>query len=276
MLKIQKINCKKMKKLILLLLVFSVSITYVNTTYAQNGEADTEVVDTTAAANNITSADADKPEDEEVNSGFGVLKKYFIDGGWVFMSLVLLCLILGLAFCIERILTLNLLTTNPNKLLKKIDGHLANGDMNAARDAAKSSRGPIASIIYQGLSRSDEGLDMVEKSVVNYGSVLMSKLERNLTWISLFIALAPMLGFMGTVIGMVQAFDSIEKAGDISPSLVAGGIKVALLTTLFGLIAAVILQIFYNYIVSKIDSIVSRMEESSITFVDLLVKNRKK
>jgi len=193
-----------MKKLILLLLVFSVSITYVNTTYAQNGEADTEVVDTTAAANNITSADADKPEDEEVNSGFGVLKKYFIDGGWVFMSLVLLCLILGLAFCIERILTLNLLTTNPNKLLKKIDGHLANGDMNAARDAAKSSRGPIASIIYQGLSRSDEGLDMVEKSVVNYGSVLMSKLERNLTWISLFIALAPMLGFMGTVIGMVK------------------------------------------------------------------------
>jgi len=190
------------------------------------------------------------------------------------MSLVLTCLIIGLAFCIERILTLNLLSSNPQKLLKKVETHLANGDLEAAKKAAKSTRGPAASIIYQGLSRSAGGnIDEVEKAVVNYGSVQMGKLERNLVWISLFIALAPMLGFMGTVIGMVGAFDAIEKAGDISPSLVAGGIKVALLTTLFGLIVAVILQIFYNYIVSKIDSIVLGMEDSSINFVDLLVNS---
>jgi len=164
------------------------------------------------------------------------------------------------------------LSSNPQKLLKKVETHLANGDLEAAKKAAKSTRGPAASIIYQGLSRSAGGnIDEVEKAVVNYGSVQMGKLERNLVWISLFIALAPMLGFMGTVIGMVGAFDAIEKAGDISPSLVAGGIKVALLTTLFGLIVAVILQIFYNYIVSKIDSIVLGMEDSSINFVDMLV-----
>jgi len=248
-----------MKKLILLVLISCLTIGISNYTYAQTGKTTT----TTAV-------------DGETNKGFGVLKKYFIDGGWEFMSAVLLCLIIGLAFCIERILTLNLLTANPNKLLKSVENHLKNGDLEAAKKVAKGTRGPAASIIYQGLSRSsDGGIDDVEKAVVNYGSVQMAKLERNLVWISLFIALAPMLGFMGTVIGMVGAFDAIESAGDISPALVAGGIKVALLTTLFGLIVAVILQVFYNYIVSKIDSIVLGMEESSITFVDLLVNNKK-
>lgn len=248
-----------MKKLLLFVLLSCLTIGISNYTYAQtNSKAATETVD------------------EETNKGFGLLKKYFIDGGWFFMGIVLICLIIGLAFCIERIITLNLLTSNPRKLLGKVENHLKNGDLEAAKKVAKGTRGPVASIVYQGLARSSEGgIDDVEKAVVNYGSVQMAKLERNLVWISLFIALAPMLGFMGTVIGMIGAFDAIEKAGDISPSLVAGGIKVALLTTLFGLIVAVFLQVFYNYIVSKIDSIVLGMEDASITFVDLLVNNKK-
>lgn len=204
--------------------------------------------------------------------GMEILKKYFIDGGWVFMGIVLLCLIAGLALCIERILMLNLATTNTNKLLNKIEGALQEGDVDKAKEIARATPGPIASIFYQGLDRADEGVDMVEKSIVSYGSVQMGRLESGLIWISLFIALAPMLGFMGTVIGMIEAFNAIEIAGDISPGLVAGGIKVALLTTLFGLVVAVILQIFYNYIVSKVDSIVNNMEDASISLVDLVNK----
>ncbi|MEO1438113.1 MAG: MotA/TolQ/ExbB proton channel family protein, partial [Bacteroidota bacterium] len=203
-------------------------------------------------------ADADAPA-----QGFGhqLLKENFIDGGWGFMSCVLVCLILGLAFCIERIITLNIATTNTDKLLAKIDDALKNGDMEGAKEVCKSTQGPTAAILYEGLKRSDEGVEAVEKAVVSYGAVQMGLLEKGLIWISLFIAIAPMLGFMGTVIGMIGAFNDIEQAGDISPSIVAGGIKVALLTTVFGLIAAIILQIFYNYIVSKIDSIVNRMED---------------
>jgi len=293
LLKQNKLNRYKMKKLLLFLLLIGILTSFNNFTIAQDDDKEKteEVVDSAALAAQAAAkqkaaateakrkAEADAKiaeEEKEANQGFGILKKYFIDGGWVFMSLVLTCLIIGLAFCIERILTLNLLSSNPQKLLKKVETHLKNGDLEAAKKAAKSTRGPAASIIYQGLSRSAGGnIDEVEKAVVNYGSVQMGKLERNLVWISLFIALAPMLGFMGTVIGMVGAFDAIEKAGDISPSLVAGGIKVALLTTLFGLIVAVILQIFYNYIVSKIDSIVLGMEDSSISFVDLLVNSKK-
>ncbi len=206
--------------------------------------------------------------------GHQLLKEYFIQGGWQFMALVLVCLILGLAFCIERIITLNLASANTDKLVARVDDALRNGDMAQAREICKSTPGPAASILHEGLKRSDKGLEGVEKAMVSYGSVQMGLLEKGLVWISLFIAIAPMLGFMGTVIGMIQAFDKIAEAGDVNASLVADGIKVALLTTVFGLITAIILQIFYNYIVSKIDSIVNRMEDASTSLVDVLMDNK--
>jgi biopolymer transport protein ExbB len=199
------------------------------------------------------------------------VKTKFIEGGWQFMGAVLLCLIIGLAIAIERIITLNLSTTNTNKLLKNVEEALASGGIDAAKEVTKNTRGPVASIFTQGLMRIGEGIEMVEKSIIAYGSVEMGRLEKGLVWISLFISLAPMLGFMGTVIGMIGAFDAIEAAGDISPQIVANGIKVALLTTVAGLIVGVILQVFYNYLVSKIDGLVNTMEDASISFVDLLV-----
>ena len=204
-----------------------------------------------------------------------VLKKRFIEGGAGFMGIVLLCLILGLAIAIERIIFLNLSTTNTKKLTQDVEDALSSGGVEAAKEVCRNTKGPIASIYYQGLDRTDEGLEAAEKAVVAYGGVQMGQLEKNVSWISLFIALAPMLGFMGTVIGMIQAFDKIEAAGDMQPSLVAGGIKVALLTTVFGLVVAIILQIFYNYIIAKIDSIVNDMEDASITLMDLLIRNKK-
>ncbi len=204
---------------------------------------------------------------------FQVLKEKFIEGGWMFMSTVLVCLILGLAFAIERIITLNIATTNTNKLMGRIESKLADGDLEGAKEVAKSTPGPAASVLYEGLNNAAGGPDAVEKAIVGYGSVQMGLLEKGLVWLSLFIAIAPMLGFMGTVIGMIGAFDTIEAVGDISPTVVAGGIKVALLTTVFGLITAIILQIFYNYIVSKIDGIVGNMEEASIALVDVMAKN---
>jgi biopolymer transport protein ExbB len=204
-----------------------------------------------------------------------VVKKYFIQGGAGFMASILLCLILGLAISIERTLYLNLSGTNTKKLLNQLESSLESKGIEDAKEVCKNTRGPVASIFFQGLTRYDEGLEMVEKSVVSYGGVLMGRLESGLSWISLFIATAPMLGFLGTVIGMVQAFDAIEAAGDISPTIVAGGIKVALLTTVFGLIVAIILQFFYNYLVAKIDSIVNDMEDSSISFIDILSKYKK-
>jgi len=204
---------------------------------------------------------------------FQILKEKFIEGDWKFMSLVLITLILGLAFCIERIITLNIATTNTSKLLSSIDERLAEGDLEGAQEVARSTPGPAASVLYEGLRNAKNGPEAVEKAIVSYGSVQMGLLEKGLVWISLFIAIAPMLGFMGTVIGMIQAFDRIEAVGDLSPSVVAGGIKVALLTTVFGLIVAIILQIFYNYIVSKIDGIVNKMEEVSIGLVDVMANN---
>jgi biopolymer transport protein ExbB len=204
------------------------------------------------------------------------LKILFIDGGPPFMTPIILCLVLGLAFCIERIIYLNLATTNIKKLLLAVESALNDGGIEAAKEVCRNTRGPVASIFYQGLDRSEEGLDMVEKSIVSYGSVQMGQLETNLPWIGLFIALAPSLGFLGTVIGMVQAFNDIEKAGTMSPTVVAGGMKVALITTVCGLIVAIILQIFYNYIVSKIDGIVNAMEDASISFVDVLIKHNAK
>jgi len=200
-----------------------------------------------------------------------VFKTKFIEGGVPWMTPILILLIIGLAIVIERIIYLNMATTNTEKLLQKVEEALKTGGIEAAKEVCRNTRGPVASIFYQGLDRYDQGLDVVEKSIVSYGSVQSSSLERGLTWISLAIALAPMLGFLGTVVGMVGAFDAIEVAGDISPTIVAGGIKVALLTTIFGLIVAIILQVFYNYLVSKIESLVSAMEDSSISMMDILV-----
>ncbi len=200
-----------------------------------------------------------------------IIKQKFIEGGPEFMGIVLICLILGLAIVIERVIYLNMATTNTKKLLTEVEDALNSGGVSAAQEVCRNTSGPVASIFYEGLERSPEGLDIVEKSVISYGSVQTGLLEKGVSWISLFIALAPMLGFMGTVIGMIGAFDAIAAANNISPSIVANGIKVALLTTVFGLIVAIILQIFYNYIISKIDSIIHDMETASINLIDMLV-----
>jgi biopolymer transport protein ExbB len=275
-----------MRKLIALLLVLGFAVSSGNFVYAQDAEAEGEATeqmeDTTAAEDAevepMTPEETTGGEEEAMSSagdqgGYQILKKYFIDGDWRFMSFVLVCLILGLAFCIERIITLNIATTNTDKLLQRIDDHLKSGDVQGAMEVCKSTQGPTASILYEGLKNADDGPEAVEKAIVSYGSVQMGLLERGLVWISLFIAIAPMLGFMGTVIGMIQAFDRIEAVGDLSPAVVAGGIKVALLTTVFGLISAIILQVFYNYIVSKIDGIVNKMEDASIALVDIMASN---
>lgn len=205
-----------------------------------------------------------------------ILMQKFLEGGWGWMMPVLVCLVLGLAIAIERMLFLSFSNINSKKFIAKVEEALNNGGVEAAKDVCRNTRGPIASIYYQGLDRYEQGLDAVEKAVVSYGSVQTGQMESGLSWIGLFIALAPMLGFMGTVVGMIGAFDQIQAAGDISPTIVAGGIKVALLTTLMGLIAAVILQLFYNYIISKIDSLVNDMEDASITLVDILTAYSKK
>ncbi|MGY6741494.1 MAG: MotA/TolQ/ExbB proton channel family protein [Cecembia sp.] len=265
-----------MKKLIALfmlsgILMFPV-ITKAQDAEEQEAAEETEVVEEAPAPAAPVMVD-DEIMDEE--KGFHqIIKEKFIEGDPTFMSPVLICLILGLAVALERIITLNLSTTNTKKLLAKVEEALEQGGIEAAKDVTKNTKGPVASIFTQGLMRYSEGIEMVEKSIIAYGSVEMGRLEKGLVWISLFISLAPMLGFMGTVIGMISAFDSIEAAGDISPSLVAGGIKIALLTTVAGLIVAIILQLFYNYCVAKIDSLVNDMEDASITLVDILVKHK--
>jgi biopolymer transport protein ExbB len=234
---------------------------------------------TTATANTIATTVTSATQDEAAATedlGFHQeLKKRFIEGGAGFMGIVLLCLILGLAIAIERIIFLNLSTSNSKKLTQNVEDALESGGIEAAKEVCRNTKGPVASIFYQGLDRADGDLEAAEKAVVAYGGVQMGRLEKNVSWISLFIALAPMLGFMGTVIGMIDAFDKIQAAGDMNPSLVAGGIKIALLTTVFGLIVAIILQVFYNYIIAKIDSIVNDMEDSSITLMDMLSKYKK-
>jgi len=274
-----------MKRLIAFLtLAGMLTIGITNVTFAQDEVQDTsavETTDTTAVAEEATPVDEgttvmEEPLTEESKSFHQVLKEKFIEGSPGFMGIVLVCLILGLALSIERIIYLNLSTTNTQKLLNKVETSLENGGVEAAKEVCKNTKGPVAGIFLRGLDRTNEGLDVVEKSIISYGGVLMGRLEKGLSWIALFIALAPMLGFMGTVIGMIMAFDMIAVVGDISPAIVAVGIKVALLTTVFGLIVAIILQIFYNYIVSKVDSLVNDMEDSSITFVDILAKHANK
>lgn len=234
--------------------------------------ADSSVVEEVTPAAPVKK-ETPKPVVEVEQSFHQVLKEKFIQGGPLFMGVVLICLILGLALSIERIIYLNMSTTNSKKLLSSIEDALKSGGVEAAKEVCRNTPGPIASIFYQGLDRSGEGVDVVEKSVIAYGGVQMGLLEKGLSWISLFIALAPMLGFMGTVIGMIDAFDAIAAQNNISPAIVADGIKVALLTTVFGLIVAIILQVFYNYIVSKVDGIVNDMEDSSISLIDTLVKH---
>ena len=213
---------------------------------------------------------------DETAEGQQTFKDRFIEGDPTWMAPVLLCLILGLAFVIERIIYLNMASTNTDKLLESVESAMKSGGVNAAKELCRNTKGPVAGIFYQGLDRASEGVEIAEKSIVAYGGVEVGRLERGLSWISLFIALAPMLGFLGTVIGMIFAFDQIAAANNISPAIVASGIKVALLTTVFGLIVAIILQVFYNYLLSRIDSITGQMEEASIGLVDLLMKYNKR
>ena len=269
-----------MKKLFLIVAVAIFSLGTVNafaqetTTPATEETAVVEEVEETAATETAETP-ASETQLAEAKPMHQVLMQKFLEGGWEWMLPVLLCLVIGLAVAIERILYLSLSTINSKKLIASVEEALKNGGIEAAKEVCRNTRGPIASIYYQGLDRYDQGLDAVEKAVVSYGSVQTGQMESGLSWIGLFIALSPMLGFMGTVVGMIEAFDAIQAAGDISPTLVAGGIKVALLTTLLGLIAAVILQLFYNYIVSKIDSLVNDMEDSSITLMDILTAYKK-
>jgi len=267
-----------MKKIIALLTIAGMmTLGISNIMFAQDTEPDTAAAETTAVAAEPAAVETVEMVAEPEPATFHeVLKDQFIQGGPEFMGIVLLTLIFGLAISIERIIYLTLSTTNTKKLLSSIATALDSDGVEKAKDICRDTRGPVASIFYQGLLRYDSGIDEVEKSIVSYGSVITGRLESGVSWISLFIALAPMLGFMGTVIGMIQAFDDIAAAGDISPQIVATGIKVALLTTVFGLIVAIILQIFYNYIVSKIDNLVNDMEDSSISFIDIVNKHAKK
>lgn len=262
---------KKMKKLFTLILGISFALSNVSSLMAQDTTSktpDTTVVETTKAEN-----EEPVKKEEPKKSSHQIIKTKFIEGDPVWMSPVLICLLLGLAIVIERIITLFLMGINTEKFVSRIEEILRTKGVDAAKEECKNTKGPIASIYYQGLDRVNEGIDKVEASVQSYGSVQMGQLEKGMVWISLFIALAPMLGFLGTVIGMIGAFDDIAKAGDISPTIVAGGIKVALLTTVAGLIVAIILQVFYNLLLSKIDSIANEMEDSSISLTDMLIKN---
>ncbi len=274
-----------MKKVLALFAILGLLLVGVNISNAQtppdsDGTENVEALDSTAEA--VPEVAATPQDDIEAKAGdeevgiHDVLKTKFIEGGAGFMGIVLIALILGLAIALERIIYLTLASSDTNKFIKKVEVALENDGIEAAKEICRNTRGPIASIYYQGLMRYDQGVEVVEKAVLTYGSVQMGLLEKGITWVALFIAIAPMLGFMGTVIGMIAAFDSIEKAGDINAGLVASGIKVALLTTVFGLIVAIILQIFYNYITAKIDGIVNKMEDASVTLIDMLMKYKLK
>lgn len=268
-----------MRKLLFFFTVMSMLSLGLSTNIMAQESTETVTAQETAAVQPETPVNEEPQAEEQTEEGLAAvhqqLKIKFIEGGADFMGVVLLTLIFGLALVIERVIYLNFASTNTDKLLKNVEEALQSKGVEAAMEVCRNTRGPIASIFYQGLSRMSEGLDVVEKSVISYGSVQTGQLEKGLTWISLFISIAPMLGFMGTVIGMIGAFDAIEAAGDISPTLVAGGIKVALITTVAGLIVAMILQVFYNYIVSKIDGMVNAMEDASISLLDILTKYNK-
>ncbi|MCQ2360034.1 MAG: MotA/TolQ/ExbB proton channel family protein [Paludibacteraceae bacterium] len=258
-----------MKKFIAVLaFIASVSVMSV---FAQDAPAQDEAAAQTEQVAEAAAVE-EAPAAEEVEAGLHqALKTKFIEGGAGFMSSVALCLILGLAIAIERIIYLSLATADSKKLLADVEKALNEQGVDAAKEICRNTRGPVAAVFYQGLMRIEDGVDIAEKSIVAYGSVQASLLERNLSWVGLFIGLAPMLGFMGTVIGMIEAFDRIQQAGDISATIVAGGIKVALITTVAGLIVAIILQIFYNYILARIEALVGDLEDSSISMLDILM-----
>ena len=271
-----------MKKLIALLTIVGfMTFGIGNLVFAQEGQTQPEATEQTVAPETVPQADAPvttdlTPADAPVTFREAI-KKQFIDGGPGFMGIVLVILLLGMAISIERIIYLTMADTNSKKLLAGVEEKMKSGDVEGAKQLCKDTRGPVASIFTQGLIRYQDGqsLDEVEKALVSYGAVSAGKLESGLSWIGLCISLAPMFGFMGTVIGMIQAFDAIAAAGDMSPTVVASGMKVALLTTVFGLIAAIILQIFFNFIVSKIEGITNDMENASISFMDILAKYNK-
>jgi biopolymer transport protein ExbB len=273
---------KNMIKSLAFLLVLSLGFTF-NVSAQPDASPDAGVTkNVQGAVDNVVGAAKEgaletKKGDEAPEKELGFtqkLKQKFIQGDPLWMTPVLLCLIIGMALSIERVVYLNLSTIDTNKFKQSIEDALKSGGIDAAKDVARNTRGPIASIYYQGLSRADEGVDVVEKAIISYGGVQNGLLEKGMTWLQLFIALSPMLGFLGTVIGMIQAFEQIVKDGQVSPITVAGGIQVSLLTTVFGLISAIILQIFYNYITSKVDSIVNEMEEASISLIDMMLANK--
>ena len=250
----------------------------VSTDSASSNADDADLDSATAESMLDQAASSDGGDDASSDNGgfYKALKTKFIEGNAGFMSLVALALVLGLAFCVERVIYLSLSEINAKKLMKDVDDKLMDGDVEGAKTLCRNTRGPVASICYQGLVRIDEPIEDIERSVASYGSVQSSNLEKGCSWITLFIAMAPSLGFLGTVIGMVMAFDQIQTAGDISPTIVASGMKVALITTIFGIIVALILQIFYNYILSKIEHLTAQMEESAISLLDSVVKYKLK
>ena len=256
---------------VLAMLTFGSAVVMAQEEAAAVEEAAVEQVDEAApAAEEVAEAPAEEA------GGFvalhKTLKTKFIEGGAGFMALTLVTLVFGLALCIERIIYLSLSKTNTKELLANIEAALKQGGIEKALEVCRNTRGPVASIFYQGLSRYNEGIEVVEKTVASYGGVQLGLLEKNLSWITLFIAIAPSLGFLGTIIGMIEAFDKIQQVGDISATVVAGGIKVALLTTLLGLLIAVVLQLFYNYILSLVEGLVNEMEDSSISLLDIVVE----
>lgn len=263
---------------VLAMLAFGSNVALAQEEAAPAQEAAVETVDEAVAPAAEVVEEAAPAEEEAtgLEALHKTLKTKFIEGGAGFMAATLLCLVFGLALCIERIIYLSLSKTNTKVLLAKVEKALNEGGIEAALDVCRNTRGPVASIFYQGLSRYNEGVDVVEKTVASYGGVQLGLLEKNLSWISLFISIAPSLGFLGTIIGMIAAFDKIQQVGDISATVVAGGIKVALLTTLLGLIIAIVLQLFYNYILSLIEGLVNEMEDSSISLLDLVVEFDKK
>lgn len=278
-----------MKKLIahfamMTLLVFSFSTSVL----AQDSSAN--IQEKTAASVAATDTLTDEALDESgvidttevagASSGDGnlhkSLKRKFIDGNAGFMSLVALALVLGLAFCIERIIYLSLSEIDAKKFVAELEKKITENDIEGAKELSRNTRGPVASICYQGLVRIDSSIEDIERSITAYGSVQSANLEKGCSWITLFIAMAPSLGFLGTVIGMVMAFDQIQMAGDISPTIVASGMKVALITTIFGIIVALVLQVFYNYILSKIEHLTAQMEESAISLLDSIMRYKLK
>ena len=240
-------------------------------------QADSTAKDTTAVE--AAAEEAPAVVEEESESLHKVLKTKFIEGDAGFMSLVALALVLGLAFCIERVIYLTLAQVNTRKFTAELADLVAKDKIDDAIALCKSTRGPVSQISRKAMaclnSTEQNDIASIERTINTEAEVQGSYLEQHCSWITFFIASAPSLGFLGTVIGMVMAFDTIEKAGDISPTVVAGGMKVALITTIFGIIVALILQLFYNFILSSIEGLTANMEEAAQELLVMCVKSPK-